>query len=371
MTKPNSLINEQPLPLKAKAPRNATFELLRILSMLLIVSHHFLGHGGWSMISGGINAALAAIVSAIFRPSVNVFVMISAYFMCMRDDMRVAWKKLGKLWLTVFFYSITLYTAFTAAGVYAFDAKALICSIFPVLGGKYWFVSAYFIMMLASPILNAIVHRLKKSQLRFLCIVLIILASVQDIGILAPTLPLSGGYSATWFCFLYLITAYIRKYDVQLKTAAWIVGAIGFVGVIALLALVWKNPGYNSIVTILMSIFILLTAKKIKLTNKIISKFICAVSGLTFGIYLIHDSNEMRGFMYDRIFHSSQFIPSDWAFLIYLGFVFSTFTVCAIAEWIRQLGFKGVAALAHRIFADKLDSFKVLLSNKAARIAAR
>ncbi|MDE6303144.1 MAG: acyltransferase [Clostridia bacterium] len=367
MTPEITPINDTPLLTKAKPPRNAVFELLRIISMLLIVAHHFLGHGGWSGMSG-VNSVLAAFTSAIFRPSVNVFVMISAYFMCTRDNMRMPWSKLGKLWLTVFFYSIIIYTAFTAAGVYEFSALGLVSAIFPICGHRYWFVSAYFIMMMASPLLNALVHRLKKSQHAFLCIILIILAGIQDLGILQSTVNLTSGYSAVWFCFLYLITAYIRKYDVRLKPVVWIIGSIGFAGVIAVLMFVWRNPGYNAIATVYMSLFILLAAKEIKITNKWISKAICLVSGLTFGIYLIHDSDEMRGFMYERIFHSSQFIGWKYAYLIYLGFVLATFAACAIAEWLRQLGFKGIDALAHRLFGDKIQAVKTSWHNFITRI---
>lgn len=57
--------------------RNASFELLRILAMLLIISAHFFGHGGWNG-QVGVNYVFTKIIYTIFRPSVNIFVMISA-----------------------------------------------------------------------------------------------------------------------------------------------------------------------------------------------------------------------------------------------------------------------------------------------------
>lgn len=338
--------------------------------MILIISHHFFGHGGWHAVSGSANSFFMYLTSALFRPSVNVFVLISAYFMCMHDDMRVPWKKLGKLWLSVFFYSAILYTVFTATGVYQFDIHSLISTLFPVLFGKYWFVSAYFIMMILSPFLNVIVKRLEKSQFTILCIIIIIFAALQDIGVLSGTFPLSAGYNGIWFCLLYFLAAYIRKYDIAVKSrTVWIIGSLLFAGVVMLMTFVWTSPNYISIVTIYMSVFIILAAKQISITNSAASKIICFISKLTFGVYLIHDSNEMRGYMYENIFHSSQFIPSKYAFLIYLGFIAATFAACALAEWIRQLGFSAIKKLIHCIFGSKLNQLKESVKSLISKIS--
>lgn len=63
---------------------------------------------------------------------------------------------------------------------------------------------------------------------------------------------------------------------------------------------------------------------------------ICFISPLTFGIYLIHDSPEMRSFMYENIFHSSEMYDLPASFLIFLAFAAATFVACAIAELLRR-----------------------------------
>ena len=77
----------------------------------------------------------------------------------------------------------------------------------------------------------------------------------------------------------------------------------------------------------------------------------------------------MRGFMYENIFHSSKFIPSEYSFLIYLGFVLLTFVACAIIEYIRQLGFKGFAKLINLIFGEKITALKNHFSAFIGRIS--
>lgn len=351
-----------------KTPRNASFELVRIIAMLLIVSQHFFGHGGWRNVTGDANLFFMYLTAALFRPSVNVFVMISAYFMCTNDNMRFPIKKLGKLWLTVSFYSILLFTVFTAAGLQEFSATELLSSLFPVAGGKYWFVSAYFFMMAISPLLNAIISRLSKAQFTLICIFIIVIAGLQDLKIF-NTVPLARGYTGIWFCMLYLIAAYIRKYDITLCKIKWFIGALLFVGATILITFLWTYPGNSSIVTAYMAIFIILTAKNVKISNVGISRIICFISSLTFGVYLIHDSNELRAYMYENIFHSSDFIPSQYSYLIYIGFVLITFTVCAALEYVRQIGFNGIAKLTRLIFGNKIDLLHTKLKSFTQRIA--
>ena len=338
--------------------------------MLFIISHHFFGHGGWSNVTGGANSFFMDLTSALFVPSVNIFVMISAYFMCTHDTLSVPWKKLLKLYVPVYFYSAVLYIIFTATGVYKFDVHSLIATLFPVLMGKYWFVSAYFVMMIASPFLNLIVKHLSKAQFSMTCLAIIAFAALKDVGVTDSALVLSSGYNGLWFCLLYILAAYIRKYDIRFTSKmAFAICAICFVGVVMLMTFVWKHAHYTSIVTIYMSIFIFLAAKTVTVSGKFISKIICSLSRLTFGVYLIHDSNEMRGWMYENLFHSSQLIPSKLSFLIYIGFILLTFTICAAIEFVRQLGFSGISYLIRRLFGEKIDSINARIKTVANKIA--
>ena len=78
-----------------------------------------------------------------------------------------------------------------------------------------------------------------------------------------------------------------------------------------------------------------------------------------FGIYLIHDSNEMRGYMYQNIFHASKFYDSNVSFLIMLGFIAATFFVCMAIEQLRLLIDKPITM-----------AFEKLVKNARAKKAA-
>lgn len=61
-----------------KQPRNCAFDIARIVAMFLIVSSHFLGHGGFANNMTGANFVFGRILTSLFNPSVNLFVLIGA-----------------------------------------------------------------------------------------------------------------------------------------------------------------------------------------------------------------------------------------------------------------------------------------------------
>lgn len=67
--------------------RNPNIELLRIVSMLMIVILHFLMHGQilkWSAF-GSKEYAIYWMIEAFVFVSVNAFVLISGYFLCLSE----------------------------------------------------------------------------------------------------------------------------------------------------------------------------------------------------------------------------------------------------------------------------------------------
>lgn len=73
-----------------KQPRNCAFDIARIVAMFLIVSSHFLGHGGFANNMTGANFVFGRILTSLFNPSVNLFVLIGAYFTCTSKKTQMA-----------------------------------------------------------------------------------------------------------------------------------------------------------------------------------------------------------------------------------------------------------------------------------------
>lgn len=301
--------------------------------MFLIVSTHFLGHGGFIDHMVGANFVFGRILYSLFSPSVNVFVLISAYFTCRSTKLK--WRKLIKLYAQVWTYSVALFIAFIIVnGKESFSVQWLLSSLFPVISGKYWFFSAYIFMMLASPFLNVIIGNIDKKTHFAICIFAIVAGILSADVHIVPQLSLEEGFSVAWFILLYFIGAFIRKYDVKVPKK-WIFIPI-LVYVATFIAGYFLNSSHASIIRTAPAVIILLALKDIKMQSGAAAKFVVSLSSKMFGVYLIHDSNEMRSYMYENIFHCSEYYQSKYAFLIMLGFITVTFIVCIMIEEVRQ-----------------------------------
>lgn len=331
----NILEAENTLLVPTKKQRSANFELLRILCMLMIVAWHFSLHGEWNDNMSGWNLVVDGIFRSIFRPAVNLFVMIGAYFLSSSKNTHVNLKKIGKLWGAVFFYSVVLYitSLFIYDEIRPFNWKELLEAIFPVISGKYWFVSTYIFLLLCAPFLNMIIRGITVKQHVFISAFFLLVGFIStDLHFGFSQLPFSKAY-IIWFIGLYFIASLIRRVDFKI-TKKW--APIAIIAYLVTLFFGYFGKSHTSLCTSVSSIIVFTFFKELKIKDGFVSKAICKISSLTFGVYLIHDSNEMRAYMYQNIFHSYKYYDSDVAVLIEIGFVLVTFVVCLAIEFARQ-----------------------------------
>lgn len=94
-----------------KTGRNSSFELLRILCTIFIVFGHLFGQGiGLENLSTA-NMIFAHYVGSLSRISVDLFVMISVWFMV---EKKFEMKRVLKIYAQTWFYSVLL-TVFSFA----------------------------------------------------------------------------------------------------------------------------------------------------------------------------------------------------------------------------------------------------------------
>lgn len=81
------------------ANRNSAIELLRIVSMIMIIGCHFATHGGFEFDSRSITVPRLwwNILEMGGNFGVDVFVLISGYFM-IENQTLIKWKKVLKFW---------------------------------------------------------------------------------------------------------------------------------------------------------------------------------------------------------------------------------------------------------------------------------
>lgn len=198
---------------RMRKKRDSKFELLRILSMIMIISSHFSLYGNWQNKNSNI------IKTMQFQPwgqiGVYLFVMISGYFLSTKDlNFKLAWNRVLPLWEKTILYSIfCLFLAFILK-LGTVNLKSIIKGVFPISFNQYWFMTSFIVLMLITPLLNYLVNNFNKGTLQFSLLGIILIA---DIYPLFGNSPLGGTLSASVLISAYLIAACIRKYEISIK----------------------------------------------------------------------------------------------------------------------------------------------------------
>lgn len=333
--------------------RESNFELLRIVSMIFIVMHHYAIHGDFNSLSGGEYSPALLFVQILLiggKLGVNCFVLISGYFLIMSSE---STSRILRIWLQVFFYSVSGWCIAYIMGE-ATLGNELFKALFPVISEEYWFASAYVLMCLFSPYLNRYIKALDARQLlKNICLMLVVWSVMPTIWNIIPvnTKPSFQLNSFLWFCTLYMVAAYIRLYmnneDKNEKYVRYFAIAIGTYFLIVLSIFVFdflgarfgifKNSAFmfssdNSVLMTVMSISLFMGFRSIKLpANKVINKF----AATTFGIYLIHDNKYMRSLIWRDTLKNGMFIDSPFLWAHALFSVVAVFCTCAIIDMIR------------------------------------
>lgn len=148
--------------------RNSALELLRIVSMLMIVFHHFSIYGGfdWGNNSLTVPHFWYNFIASGGKLGVNVFVLISGYFLindkCVFVNLRKVLKLLGQLPV----YSVVIFSIFAACSKATVDYGAITKVLFPVTHETWWFASTYFVLFLLHPFFNVGLRALKKAHIK-------------------------------------------------------------------------------------------------------------------------------------------------------------------------------------------------------------
>lgn len=294
------------------AKRNYGLELYKVLCMLFVVAFHFSDHGNIKLsCNQEITFNWRFLASArIFGNLCNFgFMLISGYFLYKK---KFEIKKIFKLWLQVWFYSVTLGIVCFVIGTEAFSWKSLIKMLFPFTFNQYWFFSTYIVVYFFFPYLNKLIDSLTKKQYQGLIAVSIGIFSV--LCTFAHASWLRGANSIPIFIVLYFIGAYFRKYEISMpkrKTiplaVATIIIEIASLFVTRIVCryigkdkLVYFVSGY-SILPIATSIILFLLFKEIKIKH---IKLVSFLSSSVFGVYLFH-IGRLQIFLFQQLFDNS------------------------------------------------------------------
>lgn len=283
--------------------------------MLMVVILHYLNHADLVLqlkepatpvrITG-------SLIQCVCIVAVNVWVLISGYFL---SNAEYRLKRILTVIAEVYFYTIGITAVMLAtfsAHINATDSiyKA-IQFLLPFESEHYWFATAYLLMVLFSPILNAGIRMLDRRQMKVTILGLLIWFSF--IRSFVPVILVTDdyGYGFGWFMTLYLIAAYIRRYDVTIfstkgKSLAIYLGsaAVGFVIEFLIYRAHVASGGlnyyftmpthYNFVFCLTGALGLFQFFRFVHVPEGAFSRIVRFVAPLTFGVYLLHEHLEVR-----------------------------------------------------------------------------
>ena len=330
--------------------RDTNFELLRIISMTMILVLHF-NVGGEIMTYVHENSKTYYLVYFLEYAciiAVNIYVMITGYYM-IKSKIKI--KKILTLELTTVFYSVIIYLIITLCKQETFLMKTMMKKFFPIITREYWFITAYIGLYMLIPFINKLATMNQREYSLLLIILTTLLSVVRFIYPSNIIFEANGGYGLTWFIYLYLLGGYIRLYvnKIGQKYKMFILYIIVILVQIIIRKLnlpitqgyLNNSLSYNSIFILIESVIVFILFKNIEIKNRTINKIILTISPLTLGVYLIHEHSSFRNILWGSLLQPKLYLSSGWSLLAALIIdVFLIFSICCIIEKIRQLIFK-------------------------------
>lgn len=297
--------------------RLANIELLKNVNMLMVVGIHYIRESG-SLLTPQTEALtakymLAMLLEVLFIVMIDAYVFISGYY-GINGKFKIS-KVIGymcRLW----FYTLTIPIVLSLFGVTTLAEKegiyGLLKYVFPIGNEHYWFMSAYFYLMLLMPFINMAVKVLQKQQLLLIttCL-LIVFCGIKSIVPLPFVLD-KGGYELIWLVCVYLLAACMRLYGGKLEEWCIRHGWKIYLGSAliswGLILLAWKlcktyegftyffrvPLHYNFILCLIGAVGLFYTFYAIKIKEGKAAELIRRLSGYSLGVYLLHEHMDMR-----------------------------------------------------------------------------
>lgn len=350
--------------------RNINIDLVKIISMFMIVILHLLNRGG--MIShseiNGLNYFVYYFIQIITFVCVNLFGIVTGYLMI---NSKWKLKNLLSLWITVLFYSLVIsFLGFIFLGN-KFNKEMLLDSFFPLTRNVYWYFSSYFALYLMIPLINRGIKTFTKKEMK-IGLFIILLLSTLSIASQTDPFDLNYGYSALWLAFLYYVGSYIKlHFDLAnhkipvLFIKYIIINFFLFLIIISTSFLTTNKLGvpkdvtwfirYSSPFILISSILFFLLMLKINLKNAKINKVIVWLSPLTFSVYLIHTHPIVFDNVIRNIVAKYSNLNILFSFIILIGTSLIIFFLCVFIDILRLKLFHFIKNLFNKSKKDTID----------------
>ena len=333
-------MNKENVPvLPGTQERAYGLDLLKIVTMMFICILHVCNKGGiTSQISLSTypdNYRLVVFLKALTYGSVNIYSMISGY---------VGYNKKFKLsrpvmiWLELIFYTLscTLLLSFIRPDL--LPEGAWFKSIMPVMNREYWYMTAYFGMVVLMPFLNVIIQKSSMKTMSFVLLGVLVfyctIPTIMDVSVFN----LGSGYSTLWLCVMYITGGYLAR--IKKKPHPLISFALFILMVLLTWFLRLKDVSailnYTSHTVVIGAAALVMTFAQIKINKKFLQKSVTFVANSTLGIFILH----VHTLIWDTILPNcaKAYAKSNVFFLALMIIVLAAaiFVGCGIVDVLRR-----------------------------------
>lgn len=220
----------------------------------------------------------------------------------------------------------------------------------PIKGNSYWFVTNYFALILFAPFLAKMAEGLsKKSYIVGLVVMSFLMLELYKFPY-GFTYKNGYGTSLLFFVLLFFVGGYFRKYGnlipldvLHLKknsqlfyTIVILVSLYGAMRGVCfgdLKAVVSTTP-YQSF-TFIVSVALFQYFLSVKFNETWFTKLCRFLSPYTFAVYLIHDNNYVRDWLWYDVIHLENTLNTPYYILLLAFIPLAIYMVCIVIEYLR------------------------------------
>jgi surface polysaccharide O-acyltransferase-like enzyme len=329
--------------------RRSNIELIRIISMLMIVFHHYAVHSKWVFSEVYSNRQyFIEVIGSFGKIGVILFVLITGYFL---TDSTWKPKKLSKLWGLVTFYSLSIYLLFLFLGKIQLSKYGW-GYLFPIPLSLYWFPTYFFFLYLLLPMLKTFVaavdnKKILSSLILFICAARLsaVLKNVTDYGT-------SFSLDKLFLMIIFVLIGYlIKEYEDQIierhRALLLILGIFSFALIIAGPKLINSlNDSFslhfshyflaelNSLTALVFSVCLFILLLKVNIQSLLVK----LLGSCMFAVLLIHDNPIVRDTLWVQTFKNAEHFLDPWPQFILRAVAepLLVFFLCVLIELARK-----------------------------------
>ena len=331
--------------------RNMGVELLRIVSMLMVVVMHVLGQGGilaaMQELPGSAGYAAAYFLETCAYMAINCYALISGYVGAYHP---FRYARLFETQARVLFYTVFITIGFCIAMPKLIGFTLIKNALFPAMTGQYWYYTAYFGLMLLTPALQCMIENITRVQFRNLIISIILLFSVLPTLFVSDMFHTEQGYSLWWLIALYLVGAYIKKYGcpfLKKTQPALLIYAFCVLVTWGIQVAEARGVGiplpnmlvYTSPTMLIASVALLAAFSGIRLCGPF-QKAAALCAPLSFGVYLIHAHPLVWSYLFEGRFAVFASYPVYALLPAVIGAAVTVYAGCMLIDAVRAWLFR-------------------------------